>query len=235
MGHLLLGLYYSQRGRFPEAESALKTAQKLTPDNEVVSRNLAGIYMRQGRYKDAREQLQKTLKIMPSARAYGALMGAYYYEGRFDEAAAAMEAGIDLDSTNYSLYGNLGSAYRWSKGNEGKAEAAFRRAIELGQKALEVTPQDDNIRANLAEYWAKLGQPKKALEQLDQIPVEVRGKYAGRIAVVYELTGQRKKAIETATQLATDTVLLNEMKNEPELKGLWSDASFQAAIQKRGK
>ena len=232
-GHLLLGFFYLQRGRFSEAETALRTARQLTPDNEVIYRNLAAAYVRQGRYKEAQDQLLAALKIEPSARTYSTLGIAYYYNGRMQEAASALEAAIDLDSSNYMSWGNLGSVYRHVSGSEAKAKAAFLRAIELGLKGLEVTPNDPRIRANLAEYHSKLGQKREALEQLDAIPPADRERFVDRVVLVYELLGQRDKAIEAVRSSSLQVSFLQYIKDDPDLGALWQDPSLQRAIAGR--
>lgn len=232
-GHLLLGYFYLQRGRFAEAERALLAARQLTPDSEVVYRNLGVVYIRQGRYKDARDQLLAALKLEPAARTYSTLGLAYYYDGRLAEAASALEASIDLDSSNYMSWGNLGTIYRHMAGSEIKAKAAFSRAVELGEKGLVVTPNDPRIRANIAEYMAKLGQKQEALSQLDAIAPVDRERFLDRVVLVYELTGDRAKAIAAIRSSSLQVAFLQYIKDDPDLAGLWKDPALQRAISER--
>jgi len=232
-GHLLLGFFYMQRGRLNEAEQAFLAARQLTPDNEVIYRNLGAVYIRQGRYKEAREQLLAALKLEPSARTYNTLGLAYYYDGRLQEAASALEASIDLDSSNYMSWGNSGTVYRHIAGSEAKAKAAFTRAVELGQKGLEVTPNDPRIRANLAEYLVKLGQNTEAMAQIDAISAADRERFLDRVVLVYELTGQRAKAIAAVRSSSLQVSFLQYIKDDPDLAALWQDPNLQRAIAER--
>lgn len=230
-GYLLLGYFYIQRARFSEAEQALRSALDLTPDNAIVYRNLAVVFMSLGRYREAREQLEVALRLRPNAVTYGTLGVALYYEGKFTEAVSALETSIDLDPNDYSQWGNLGTAYRWAPGGSAKAAMAFRRAVELGENRLLVTPKAHRVRANLAEYYAKLGQREKALARVEEIPPAVRSTYAFRIALVYELLGQRAEAIRTLRSLLSDTSVLNDVRYDPDLAGLWNDRAFQQAMR----
>jgi tetratricopeptide (TPR) repeat protein len=231
-GYLLLGLFYHQRERYDEAKAAYRSALQLTPDNDVVLRNLAATAIREGQYGEAANLILRSIKFATSARTYGMLGLAYYYEGRFQEAASAMESANELDAAVYQTWGNLGTVYRHLPGSGAKARAAFGRAIELAGKALEVTPNDNNIHANLAEYHAKLGNRRQSLDEINRIPPADRQPYMARIALAYEIVGDRKHAIETVRTLLTKSTDLNEIKNDADLTGLWNDPSFQASIRK---
>ncbi len=219
-GHLLLGLFYYSRGRNAEARAAWEEARKLTPDNEVVHRNLAALDMGEGKFQQASEQLAKAVKFEPNARTYSTLGVAYYYQRRYAEAEAALKSGVALDPGIYSLWGNLGTVYRHLPGSEQKAREAFEKAIGLAEKRLDVLKTDDNTRANLAEYWAKLGNKDKAMAEIAQIPVAARGAYADRIALAYELTGDRRLALETVKAIPAGDSLLTYIRNDSDLEAL---------------
>jgi serine/threonine-protein kinase len=226
-GHLLLGLFYAERERYDEAESALNRAKALTPDNDVVRGDLGAVYRMHGRYKDAVEEYQQALRIRSNAPTYAGLAGAYYYEHRFAEAVAAAEAAIDLDSSDYRFWGNLGIYAQRAPGSEAKSAAALRRAVELAEKFGETQKANYGVHANLAEYRARLGDRKGALAEIDRIPQEARPPYAIRLAIAYELAGQRERAIAVIRANLKTAASLNQVKNDPDLGVLWRDAKPQ--------
>lgn len=234
-GLFVLGVFYYQRERYAEAEETLNKAKALTPDNDLVTRNLGSIYRMHGRYREAIEELQQSLKIRSHASTYTALGGAFFYEHRFAEAVTAAEAAIDLDSNGYSYWGNLGIYSKWSPSDRAKAAPALRRALELGTKVLETRRTDYNLRANLAEYRARLGDAKGALAEIDSIPVAARKPLTTRLALAYELTGHRDRAIEVVRANLTSPASLNQIKDDPDLAGLWKDPKFQKTIQTSAK
>jgi tetratricopeptide (TPR) repeat protein/DNA-binding winged helix-turn-helix (wHTH) protein len=228
-GHLMLGLFYSDRGLYKEAHKAFQSALNLTPDNEVIYRNLAVLDMQEGRFREASDTLAKTVNFQPNELTYLTLGVAYYYQRRYAEAAAAYKSGIDIYPGLYSLWGNLGSAYRQSPGDQQKAGQAFRKAIELAEEHLKVVQSDNNTRASLAEYWASLGQRDKALDEINKIPEQSRAAYADRIALAYELTGDRSRAVKTLEALPPDSPQLVYIRNMPDLEPLWHEPVFQRA------
>ena len=226
-GHLLLGSFYYDRGRNIDARAAFEAARKLTPDNDVVYRNLAAVNVREGKFRQASDMLSKTLRFEPGARTYSALGVAYYYQRRYQEAAEAIQSGIALNSGLYPSWGNLGTIYRHLPGNEQRAKEAFRKAIDLANQSLQVKKLDNRTHANLAEYWAKLGDRSKAMAEIDLIPAALRHEFADRIVLAYELTGDRKRAVETVKSLAPSDSVLTFIKNDPDLEGLWRDPAIR--------
>ena len=226
-GHLLLGLFYYERERYPEAEAELNQAKSLTPDNDLVRLDLGTVYRMHGRYREAVEEYQQALRIRTSAATYAALGGVLFYEHRFPEAASAVEAAIDLDSSDYRYWGNLGIYYRWTPGSEAKAPAALRKAMELAAKLAETKKSDYNIRASLAEYRARLGDATGALAEIQRIPVPARASLTTRLAIVYELTGHRDKAIAVVRSNLKSPASLNQIRDDPDLAALWREAKLQ--------
>jgi eukaryotic-like serine/threonine-protein kinase len=220
--HLLLGLFYFDRERYSEAEAEYKKARELTPDNETVVRNLGVSLSEQGRYPEAIELFQQALKIKSYAQTYVALGAAYYYEHRYQDAVAAAETAIDLNSNDYNSWGNAGIYYKWLKGSEQKSAPSLRRALELAKRKLEATPTDYDIMADVAEYEVRLGDSKSALAQLNKVPPSARKPLASRMAIVYELTGRRADAIRIVRQNLSTAASLNQIRNDPDLFGLWN-------------
>ena len=228
--HMLLGIFYYSRERYGEAEKELKKARDLTPDNENVLRVLGGILTVQGRYPEAIEQYRQALKIRADAGTYAALGNAYFHQHRYQEAVDANEAAIDMTSTVYAFWGNGGVYYKWLKGSEQKSAPSLRRAIELGLKNLETNPRDYSLLANLAEYYARLGQAKQAAEKLRAIPRAAEKPLASRMATVYELTGKRADAIRVIRENLRTKASLNQIRDEPDLSSLWNSPEMRQIV-----
>jgi serine/threonine-protein kinase len=220
-GFFLLGLFYFDLDRDQEAIAALNQAKQLAADNHLVRYNLGAIHRAHGRYDEALAEIQQGLKVRSTASLYSLLGGVYFYKHRFPEAVAALETATELSPRTYQYWGNLGIYAKWAPGNEAKMEPALRRATELALKAAEANPTEHSVRANLAEYRARLGDATGALAELDRIPETVRRPLAVRFALVYELTGQRDQAIAVIRQSLRNASSLNQIKDDPDLAAVW--------------
>jgi tetratricopeptide (TPR) repeat protein/TolB-like protein len=233
-GYLLLGLFYSERlERYEDALQAFEQARALTPDNELVYRNLGIAQMSQGNYDAATAELERALKIKSSATAYASLGAAYFLRHRYPEAMAAVETAIDLDPNRYYYWGNLGIYSKWNPGSEGRAPAAFGKAIELARKMLAVSPNDPEPRANLAEYLARTGNKQGALAEVARIPAAAIPAMRDRVAIVYELTGKRGEAIRLLAGSVRNPVTWKAIADDPDLAELWNDPALRRAVSGR--
>jgi tetratricopeptide (TPR) repeat protein len=220
-GYLLLGFFYWDRERYPDAVAALNQAKALAKDNHVVRYNLAAVYRAHGKYKEALEEVQEGLRIRASASLYGMLGAIYYYQHRFQEAVTALDTATELGPNTYRYWGNLGIYAKWAPGNEAKSEAALTRALELAAKAADADKTDYGIRASMAEYRARLGDAKGAVAELRRIPESARAALIGRFAIVYELTGQRDKAVAVVRQTVKNPASLTQIRDDPDLAAVW--------------
>ncbi len=226
-GHLRFGLFYYEWGQYAEAEEELNKAAMLTPDNDVVYRNLGGILTMQGRYREAVIQYQKALRIKSDPTIYGGMGAALFYQHLYAEAVAALEAAIDLDSSNADVWGNLGIYYKWLPGSGQKSTIALKRALDLTVKYLAAMPSNYETRASLAEYRARLGDKAGAVSEISKIPEAARKARTSRIALVYELTGQRAEAVRAIESGLTTAASLNQIRDDPDLQALWNSPEMQ--------
>ncbi|MBN8734163.1 MAG: tetratricopeptide repeat protein, partial [Acidobacteria bacterium] len=230
-GYLLLGLlYHQQLERYDDAAAAYRRAAELTPDNDLVHRNLGLVYYSQGRYAQAVAGLQRSLQLKSNATTYASLGSAYYRQRRYAEAVTAVETALDLEPQRYYFWGNLGIYARRTPGSEAKSAAAFAKAIELAAGFLKVSPNEYDVRADLAEYYARTNRAPAALAEIDRIPASARLARIHRIAIVYELTANRKQAIAAIAGAVRNPATLRQIQDDPDLAALWADPALQAIL-----
>jgi tetratricopeptide (TPR) repeat protein len=137
------------------SERAVEVAPHL-PDGYAAR---AAIYMGQGRYREAREQLDQALRLDPNHdRAISFLSGVYYSLGRLDEALRLRKRIAALEPTVPWRYLQLGLVYE-ALGELDQAERAYRDAERLAPN--HPTPPWMRIRLQ-----ARRGQYRQAAEQL---------------------------------------------------------------------
>src|SRR5262249_50085256 len=118
------------------------------------------------------QQLLKALALDPTVRDVngesfqGVLGGLYQRQGRVEDAIRCyLEAEKVTPHSSYPV-SNLGLLY-FSQGNLEMATHYFNRSIEVSTQALEMNPSDYWRRFDIATAQSALGNPDKALEQLD--------------------------------------------------------------------
>jgi Flp pilus assembly protein TadD len=156
---------------------------------------------------------------------YNNLGTAYVRMGRYAEATAAYRKAIALNARNYLFYGNLAEAYTLIKGSESQAKPVFERAIELAEEERNRNPRDTVVLQGLAGYYAKTGNPALAVQRIGTAltlspkspDVQAEG------AEVYELLGQRKKALGFAKRAMELGISRRRLEENPALTALLRD------------
>jgi len=233
-GYNVLGRSYALHWRYDEAEQNFRMVTSLTPDNVMGYNNLGGLYNKWGHYPEAVAALQKSLALKPSGPGYSNLGTILYFLGRYDEAVPNMAKAVELVPTRYTFWGNYGDACRWSSTSRNQAAPAYRQAIALVEKELEVHPTDSMLLASSALYYAKLGEIAPALtgigKALQQKPLDMAAHF--KAGIVYELAGQRDRALAELEAALKAGYSSEEITKERELERLRSDPRFQKLVAK---
>ena len=191
--HVWLASHYRSRGQYADAAREYERAVELTPDNAPLRGILAGMYSFMGRYEDAVAECERSIAIEPSHLAYTVLGGTQYRLRRFDDAVVSLEKARTL-AEDFRTIGNLARAYRWA-GERDRSRTLFLRAIELGKRELEVNPRNDEVNVALAEYHARLGLKREALEYLGRARLE-NPHFMFFAAMVHDLVGDAAQGRE---------------------------------------
>jgi len=230
------GRFYYATQRYEDALRVWGRAIQLAPGNARVLRNEAAAYLLLSRYDDSASALQSALEIEPTAQTYGNLGTLRFFQGRFSDAVPPFEMAVQLAATNYVNWGNLGDAYRWAPGMQSKAPAAYARGIDLIREKLATTPNDSELRANLAGYLAKSNQPSPALEELarlERLPNKT-GKAWFKAAIAWEAAGRRDDALRCLGFAIAAKYSLEEIRTEQELAALRTDVRYQQLLAGTG-
>jgi len=219
-------------GDYKLAASAWEQTLRLEPDSVEALRNLGAVYHMLGRDGDATAALQHAIEVKPNPDVYANLGTILFYQGKYDESVPAFERAVALNANNFENWGNLGDAYRWSSGKKDKAKAAYQQAIQLVREEIVKSPTQADLKGDLAMYLAKSGDKSAALRALK--PVEEAHSKDPTVlydsAVVYELCGQRDKALNSLLAAVQGGEDLNDIKNEPEFVSLRADPRYHLQI-----
>lgn len=226
-----LGKFYYDQARYSDAITQFKKVVELAPSNYRGYSNLGGMYIAQGRYMESLAPLNKSIEIRPNLEAFNNLGNAYYELRRFSEAADAFQHGLNLDDSDWLLWGNLGDSLFWSGAQKSKAIAAYENAIVRAEKRLAVNPKDTTILAFLADYNAMSNHRNKAMQEIDQAVALAPGDGEVRLraAIAYNQFGdadrclaslERAVAVGYSAQVIRDTPDFDHLRNDPRFRAL---------------
>jgi tetratricopeptide (TPR) repeat protein len=226
-----LGAFYYRHGRYAEAEPLFRKQIDLTPDNFIGYSNLGGLYILLGRDAEAEALLKKSVSVKPTDRAYSNLGTLYYQRGSYSDAVAMYEKAVALGAGNYVLFGNLADSYLRTPDLAQKAEATYRKAINLAEQQLAINPKNAASWSRLARYRVRIGESEKALTDIQRArrlaPTDTTVGF--NALLVYERAGHRSEAIRTLDELLKGNYPLDQVEREPELEQFRQDPRYRRA------
>lgn len=229
--YMEIGLEAYNAGRYKEAAENWEHVLQIEPDDVKALVNLGAVYHALGRDDDASSALQHALEIKPNADVYNNLGTIRYYQGKYDLAAAAFEKTVALNANDYNSWASLGDAYRQLH-NQAKANEAYQQAIQLIKDEIAKHADQAELRAELALYLAKSGGKSAALQQLQTVPLDALKDptILFEVAIAYEVSGDRDKALSALTAAVKAGQSLDDIKNEPELVSLRADPRYHLKV-----
>ncbi len=225
-----LGMLYSEQGNFEKAAQQFQTMIDLQPDNPLGYQDLGAVYMEAGRYDEAIAVMKKGLGYKESSALLSNLSAAYMFEGKYAEAIPYVERAVQLTPHRHDLWRTLGDGYRQIPSLASKAPAAYQKALTAAQEELAVNPRSSLALRGAALYCAHLGQSREAeayLAKAFQVAPN-DGEVLFTSALVYEIIGHRKKALEALDKATKAGYSLAIIEHDPDLATLRKDPQYQA-------
>ncbi|MBI5606321.1 MAG: tetratricopeptide repeat protein [Deltaproteobacteria bacterium] len=130
--HYLLGCYYQERGKHPEAITEFKKTLILNPQYVKAYNGIGVSYDLSGDFLKASAFYQEALKLNPNLDyVYNNMGYSFLLQGRPDEAVSAFQKAIALNDRNERYHSNLALAYA----EKGDHDLAFAEFAQAGGKA----------------------------------------------------------------------------------------------------
>ena len=138
-----LAAAFERLGQFDDAVKQFKSILNKEPDNPMALNYLGYMYAEKGiNLRDAREMLEKALSIDSNNSAYlDSYAWVLYKMGKYDEAQVQMQKALKAGEPDPTLYDHQGDIYMALNQKD--------MAREYWNKALELSPDDDTIKAKL--------------------------------------------------------------------------------------
>jgi tetratricopeptide (TPR) repeat protein len=226
-----LGLFYYYRGRYPEAAEQFKKAIERAPGVADAHTSLGAVLGDLGRYAEGEQALLASLHIKEAPAALNDLGAMRVYQRRDADAVPYFNRAIALDPSEYLYLLNLGDS-AWRLHRFGDAKAAYLKAMDLALEELKENPRLGRTRAFVAYFAARVGDRKRAEEEIGQALQLSPGdnKVKRRAVLTYETLHEREHALavlETAT-----SEMLHELDRQPDLADFRQDPRFQQLVNK---
>jgi tetratricopeptide (TPR) repeat protein len=222
-----LGSAYLKFNDNPKALEAFRRVTELEPDNAAGYQNLSVVYFGMGDFEKCIPVLQKSLELDKDPMAYSNLGTVFFYLKRYSEAVPMFEQAVRLDPGSEANLGNLADADRWA-GKTEQANSTYSDAIQAGLKALVVNSRDAAAMGRIAQYYAKKGDSKHALEFVHRARA-IDAKDSSLVyaeAVVDWLAGKPEDAAQNLQRALKAGYPLEAVQNDPELAKLQTRPPF---------
>jgi serine/threonine-protein kinase len=228
-----LGGFYFHRS---ENEKALRMFQRVTelaPESYIGYLNLGGTFNELGRYSESIGPLRRSILLRPSYGAYANLGNAYFAAHNFSEAASSYTEATKLDPQQYVAWGNLAEAQYYA-GKRDEGVHAYRKAIELAERQLQVNPHDSDVLGDLAEYYSMLGDREQARHCLTLALQYGHGEkeLMFTAAEVYNQLGETGLALEWLTKAVHAGYPVNKFRDFPTFENLVQKPRYQELVGK---
>jgi tetratricopeptide (TPR) repeat protein len=176
-----------------EVIALYRKALALRPDYPQAHNNLGYVFIQLGRFPEAIEHLQESIKTAPDfPQAHNNLGRAFYYTHRIPEATEQFQIAIGLNPRDANAHNNLANLF--------SAAGKMDDAIEHYQEAVQIRPSFVAAQYRLAEVLRQRGLLQQAIDhyqaalQYDPVFIDIYLDLAAALAEVK----QSNEAIATA-------------------------------------
>jgi tetratricopeptide (TPR) repeat protein len=225
--------FYQFHDAFDKARDMFAWVTKTCPDYIHGWNNLGAAHIMIGDEARALGCFEKSNAVRRNPDACSNLGYIYYFQGRYADAVMRFEDAVGFNPGDYRPWGNLADAYMYTPGNKAKAEETYRKAIELVEKNLALSPGDGRLRASLAVFLAKSGQAERALTEIEAAlaagPVDHT--VALKAVLVFELCRDRERALEALGSYVELGAPMDEIAKDPFLAPLREDPRYREAVK----
>ncbi|HEY3705812.1 MAG TPA: tetratricopeptide repeat protein [Terracidiphilus sp.] len=202
----VLGLAYSDVGRYDDARHAFAVQYGFPPDSAEAYLLAGRLFLRRELRDQAATQAQKALELNPKLPLAHQLLGeAALARGDTETAVKELEAEREVNPLDGDLYDRLGDAYLRS-GQYEQAQQALNRAVLL-------VPMSTGPYILLGEAFLKLKDPIQALRYLTRAVKMDPSNY-----ITHNLLGQAYKATGQLSEANREFKMVVELQHRDDPK-----------------
>jgi TolB-like protein/Flp pilus assembly protein TadD/DNA-binding winged helix-turn-helix (wHTH) protein len=232
-----LGNFLFRHGRAAAAIATYHRVTELIPASPLAFNNLGAALEVSGDLEGAAAAFDRSLTLEPNSSAYSNSGTVYYFLGRYQDAVRLLTRATELSAQDHRVWGNLADALWQIDARRAEAASAYRHAMLLAQKSLEVNSSDAVSWMQLAYYSARAGDAANVARyssralQLSSDDPNVRY-YAALIALE---RGDQSAALDSLTRAVALGYPPRLVRAAPDFAGLRSDARFRELLAQADK
>jgi serine/threonine protein kinase/tetratricopeptide (TPR) repeat protein len=225
-----LGAFYYYRGQYLKAAEQFQKAIDRAPGLFEAYTDLGAAFSDLGRNQEAEQALLTSLKLRETARAWNSLGAVRAYQEHDADAVKYYTRAVTMDPSDYLYWRNLGDSNR-RLGHLADAKLAYRKGSNLALVELRGNPRLGLTRAYVAYLAARLGDLKRAKDEISQALELSPGDTEVILDAVltFDTLGERDQAIKVLG-LATPEVL-EEIKRQLDLADFRQDIRFIKVVR----
>jgi serine/threonine protein kinase/tetratricopeptide (TPR) repeat protein len=228
-----LGVFLNKHSRYNEAAESWRKVTELAPDNVWGYMNVGDTYFSTGKFGMAEDYFRRGLQVAPDDPDLYSNMGTVsFFQGHFEEDVQYTKKAIVLRPEKYDYWGNLADAYRMIPGETHNARMAYKEAISLAEKQLEVNPSDTDVLSLLALWHARIGDAGEARRYLGAaLQANPNDQDILRIASLVHLeAGEKQDSLNWLEKSVHAGYPREQLVANPELVSLRSEPGFARIV-----
>ena len=174
-----------------KAESHLKRAIDLNPNNPLARFNYAHLLFNSGRFEEGEIEVRRALELDPVSLIINSIMGQFLFEARqYDQAIDQLDKALELEPNLWLTHLFLGKVYA--------QKGMYNEALIESQKALQFSGGNTEASSLMGYTYAISGNKKQAEKVLGELKKLSKQKYvpASNIALIYAGLGETDQALD---------------------------------------
>jgi TolB-like protein/tetratricopeptide (TPR) repeat protein len=223
-----MGRFLFRQSRFAEAAEFFQMYVSRADDDAQALNNLGAAYYLAGDFKRAAQAWDKSLEVKPTRSAYSNTGTMYFYLGDYEKAIERYINAANLAPNDYLVWGNLADAYYFGGAQQQVSQVAYKRAIDLAEKLLEINADASLVISHIALYYSRIGDDEKAREL--EARVNAEGEDAMYVhynsALVHAQFGETDAAIAALEQAVEHNYHRKLISVDPAFEALRKDERF---------
>jgi len=233
LGSNSLGRLYLGDGRYDAAANSFREIIESAPLSRIGYNLLGVVQFLQDDLESSRVTFERSVRVEPEQNyfAFANLGTLHFNAARFADAITVYEQALEISDSDYQVWGNLAFAYAFGAEPE-KSREPFLRAIELAEARRANDPDNIELLADLAGYYAMIDDTAKSRDLLSRVvnlePTDPQ--VCATIGETYEDIGDREAALKWISRALDGGIQPTFFESRPMLRDLISDPRYRALI-----